>query len=229
VGPDAGVSLVIPALNEEGSLPRVLEAIPGGTIDEVIVVDGGSTDGTAAVARAHGCRVIEEPRRGYGRACATGAAAARGAVLLFMDADGADDPAYLPSLLAPVQSREADLVLGSRLAGHGAGGAMPWPQRAGNRVSAWLIRRLYRLPLTDLSPMRAVRREALASLGLEQMTFGWTTEMIVKAARRGWRVVEVPVTYRERLAGRSKISGTLKGAVLATVQILGIIVRHARP
>jgi len=228
VCPDAGVSLIIPALNEEGSLGRVLDAVPAGIVDEIIVVDGGSSDDTVALAHAHGCRVVEEPRRGYGRACATGAAAARGEVLLFMDADGADDPTYLPPLLAPLRNGEAGLALGSRLAGQRAGRAMPWLQRVGNRVSAWLIRRLYGLPLTDLSPMRAVRRDALEGLDMREMTYGWPTEMIVKAVRRGWRVVEVPLIYRQRFAGRSKISGTVKGTLLATWNILTIIVRHAR-
>ena len=142
----------MPALNEEESIGQVLAAIPTGVADEVIVVDGGSSDGTVAVARAGGARVIHEPRRGYGRACATGLAAARGDVVLFLDADGADDPGQIPDLLLPILTGRADMVLGSRLAGEIASGAMPWHQRFGNWLAAWLIRRLYGLPLTDLAP-----------------------------------------------------------------------------
>lgn len=194
------VTVIIPALNEEESIGQVLAAlrqaqdtaIPTGVTDEIIVVDGGSSDGTAAIARAGGARVIHEPRRGYGRACAAGVAAAQGNVVLFLDADGADDPGQIPDLLAPILAGRADMVLGSRLAGEIAPGAMPWHQRFGNRLAAWLIRSLYGLPLTDLSPFRAVSRELLLELGMGEMTYGWPTEMIVKAARQGWRVVEIP-------------------------------------
>jgi glycosyltransferase involved in cell wall biosynthesis len=198
-------------------------------VDEVIVVDGDSRDGTADIAEAAGARVIREPRRGYGRACAAGAAAARGDILIFLDADGADDPRQIPDLMAPVLSGDADLVLGSRLAGDIQSGAMPWHQRLGNWLAAQLIRRLYGLGLTDLSPLRAVRSETLRTLGMEEMTHGWPTEMIVKAARSGWRVSEVPVRYRPRLGGRSKISGTLRGTVLAAYHILRTILRYSRP
>ena len=222
------VTVIIPALNEEESIGQVLAAIPAGVADEIIVVDGGSSDGTVAVAQAGGARVIHEPRRGYGRACAAGVAAARGDVVLFLDADGADDPSQIPDLLAPILNGRADMMLGSRLAGEIAPGAMPWHQRLGNRLAAWLISRLYGLPLTDLSPFRAVRRELLLGLEMEEMTYGWPTEMIVKATRRGWRVVETPVRYRPRLGGRSKISGTVRGTALATYYILRTIFRYAR-
>jgi glycosyltransferase involved in cell wall biosynthesis len=220
-------SVIISALNEEESIGQVLAAVPTGVTDEVIVVDGGSSDGTVAVAQAAGARVVLEPRRGYGRACATGIAAAQGDIVLFLDADGADDPSQIPELLAPILAGRADMVLGSRLAGEIAAGAMPWHQRFGNWLAAWLIRRLYGLPLTDLSPLRAVRRQSLLELGMEEMTYGWPTEMIVKAARRGWRVVEIPARYRPRLGGRSKISGTLRGTALATYYILWTIFRHS--
>jgi glycosyltransferase involved in cell wall biosynthesis len=220
-------SVITPALNEEESIGQVLAAVPTGVTDEVIVVDGGSSDGTVVVAQAAGARVVLEPRRGYGRACATGIAAAQGDIVLFLDADGADDPSQIPELLAPILAGRADMVLGSRLAGEIAAGAMPWHQRFGNWLAAWLIRRLYGLPLTDLSPLRAVRRQSLLELGMEEMTYGWPTEMIVKAARRGWRVVEIPARYRPRLGGRSKISGTLRGTALATYYILWTIFRHS--
>lgn len=227
-GDSLSISVIIPALNEELSIGQVLAEIPTGVIDEIIVVDGGSRDRTVEIARAGGARVVHEPQRGYGQACAAGVAAAQGDIVLFLDADGADDPSHIPTLVAPILSGQADMVLGSRLAGGITPGAMPWHQRSGNRLAAWLIRRLYGLPLTDLSPFRAVWRESLLGLGMEGMTYGWPTEMIVKAARKGWRVVEIPVRYRARLGGSSKISGTLRGTVLATYHILWTIFRYAR-
>ena len=221
------ISVIIPALNEAASIAQVLAAIPRPGLAEILVVDGGSTDGTPALAQAHGAQVIAERRRGYGQACATGAARACGEILVFLDADGADDPRRLPALVQPVRSGAAELVLGSRLAGELLPGAMPWHQRSGNRLAAWLIRRLYGLPLTDLSPFRAVARRPLLELGMVEMTYGWPTEMIARAARRGWRICEVPVGYRPRLGGKSKISGTLRGSVLATYFILRTILRYA--
>jgi glycosyltransferase involved in cell wall biosynthesis len=216
-------------LNEEESIGQVLASVPSGVADEVIVVDGGSTDATVAIATAAGARVVQERRRGYGRACATGVAAASGDIIVFLDADGADDPVEMPDILASVLAGEADLALGSRLAGGLAAGAMPWHQKLGNEFAAWLIGRIYGIPLTDLSPFRAIHRQCLLGLGMAEMTYGWPTEMIVKAARRGLRIVEVPVRYRSRLGGRSKISGTVRGTVLATYHILATIARHARP
>jgi glycosyltransferase involved in cell wall biosynthesis len=219
---------ILPALNEERSIGAVLQAIPRDIVTEVIVVDGGSADGTAAVAEAHGAKVLRESRRGYGRACALGAAAARGEALVFLDADGAADPRDIAGLLAPIARDEADLVLGSRLTGAMAGGAMPWHQRFGNRVSALLLRLLYGLPLTDLAPFRAVRRGLLTGMALDDSTYGWPTEMIVKAARAKWRITEVPVSCHPRTGGRSKISGTVRGSIFATSHILWTIARHAR-
>ena len=222
------VTVIIPALNERESIGQVLASIPTAAVDEIIVVDGGSSDDTVSLAEASGARVVHESRRGYGRACAVGVSAARGDVVVFLDADGADDPTQIPDLLAPMLAGRADMVLGSRLAGEMGAGAMPWHQRFGNWLSAWLIWRLYGLPLTDLSPLRAVKREMLLGLEMREMTYGWPTEMIVKAARRGWRVVEVPVRYRPRMGGKSKISGTVRGTVLATWYILSTIFRYAR-
>jgi len=226
--PPLSVSVIIPAWNEAESIASVLAQVPIGLVDEILVVDGCSVDGTPQIASAAGARVLVEPRRGYGRACASGSEAARGEILVYLDADGADDPSRLPDLIAPLLSGAADLALGSRLAGCIQAGAMPWHQRAGNWLSAWLIRALYGAALTDLSPFRAVRKDRLAELQMQEMTYGWPTEMIVKAARLGWRIVEVPVGYRARIGGRSKISGTLKGTILATWFILTIIARYAR-
>jgi glycosyltransferase involved in cell wall biosynthesis len=220
-------SLVIPALNEEDSLPQVLDAIDRDLLLEVILVDGGSHDRTVAIAEDHGARVIHEPQPGYGRACAAGVAKARGEIVVFMDADGADDPRQIPDLLDPIIRAGADMVLGSRLAGDIAPGAMPWHQEFGNRLSAGLIRLLYGLPITDLSPFRAVLRSKLTGLNMQEMTYGWPTEMIAKAARRGWSIVEVPVDYHPRLGGKSKISGTLRGTILATYDILSNILKYS--
>jgi glycosyltransferase involved in cell wall biosynthesis len=221
------VSLVIPALNEEASLPHVLDAIDKDLLLEIILVDGGSHDRTAEIAEAHGARVIQETQPGYGRACAAGVSHARGEIIVFMDADGADDPHQIPDLLEPITQSGADLVLGSRLAGNISPGAMPWHQEFGNWLSAGLIRILYGLPITDLSPFRAVLRSKLISLNMQEMTYGWPTEMIARAARGGWSIVEVPVDYHPRLGGKSKISGTLRGTLLATYYILSTIIKYS--
>jgi glycosyltransferase involved in cell wall biosynthesis len=222
------VSMIIPAINEERSLEQVLAAIPGDVVSEIILVDGGSTDRTVSVAERAGAMVVHEPRRGYGLACATGVKRASGEVVVFMDADGADDPGQIHDIISPLQDEQVDMVLGSRLAGHIAPGAMPWHQRFGNWISAALIRALYGLTITDLSPFRAVRRNKLLALDMQEMTYGWPTEMITKAARKGWRIVEIPVNYHPRLAGDSKISGTFHGTLWATFHILRTIFRYAR-
>ena len=221
-------SVIIPAINEEQSLEYVLAAIPGDEVTEIILVDGGSTDNTVSVAKLAGALVVNQSRRGYGLACATGVDQASGEVVVFMDADGADDPAQIHDLISPLQDGVTDMVLGSRLAGNISKGAMPWHQRFGNWLSALLIRGLYGLQITDLSPFRAVRREKLLDLGMQEMTYGWPTEMITEAARQGWRIVEIPVNYHPRLAGESKISGTLRGTVLATYYILKTIFKYVK-
>ena len=220
-------SLVIPALNEEDSLPHVLDAINKDLLLEVILVDGGSQDRTVAIARDFGALVINEPQPGYGRACAAGVANARGEIVIFMDADGADDPGQIPDLLVPITQAGADMVLGSRLAGSISPGAMPWHQKFGNWLSSGLIRLLYGLPITDLSPFRAVLRAKLLDLNMQEMTYGWPTEMITRAARQGWSIIEVPVNYHPRLGGKSKISGTLRGTILATYYILSTIIKYS--
>jgi glycosyltransferase involved in cell wall biosynthesis len=221
-------SIIIPALNEAEGIGPVLRGIPKDFQAEILVIDGGSEDETIRIAEAEGARVILEPQRGYGRACAAGVKAARGEVLVFMDADGADDPGSLPHLLAPIKGGSADLVLGSRLSEGVVRGSMPWHQYAGNWLAAVLIRWFYELPITDLSPFRAVIREVLLDLEMQEMTYGWPTEMIVKAARQGYRIQEIPVRHHSRLGGKSKISGTLRGTILATYFILYTIFKYSR-
>jgi glycosyltransferase involved in cell wall biosynthesis len=222
------ISVIIPALNEAGNIGRLVAEVRATLPVQVIVVDNGSSDATAQEARAAGARVVAEPRRGYGYACAAGVAAARDAdVLAFLDADYSFLPSELPIILAPILAGEADLVLGSRWLGHIAPGAMPFQQRFGNWLAARLMNRLYDLAVTDLGPYRAIRRPLLVALDMREMTYGWPTEMMVKAAKRGARLVEVPVSFHSRQAGRSKISGTLRGTLLAAWYILGVTLRYA--
>jgi glycosyltransferase involved in cell wall biosynthesis len=222
------VTVIIPALNEAGNIRRLADEVRATAAVSVLVVDNGSQDATGQEALAGGARLVREPRRGYGYACAAGAAAAGEAdVLVFLDGDYSFQPADLPRLLAPLMADQADLVLGSRELGHIAPGAMPAHQRLGNRLVAWLVKRLYGLQISDLGPYRAVRRVWLERLDMREMTYGWPAEMIVKAARRGARVCEVPVSYHSRRAGRSKVSGTLRGTLLAGWFILGVTLRYA--
>ncbi|MEW5985566.1 MAG: EthD family reductase [Chloroflexota bacterium] len=223
-------AVIIPALNEAGNIADLVGETRSQPVAQVIVVDNGSTDGTGDLALAAGARVVTEPRRGYGYACAAGAAAALAEgmdVLVFLDGDFSMRPAEIPTLLAPILDGRADLVLGSRALGHVAPAAMPVHQRLGNWLAAGLLRWLYRLPLTDLSPYRAIRAGLLGDLAMEEMTYGWPTEMMVKAARRGARIVEVPASFHPRRAGQSKVSGTLRGAFLAAYRILSVTLRHA--
>jgi glycosyltransferase involved in cell wall biosynthesis len=220
------VSVIIPTNNEAKAIGRVLADLPANLVTEVIVVDSDSRDGTPDVARKMGARVIEEPRRGYGRACLTGLANAENPeVVVFLDGDYSDRPAELPILLAPIFEGRADITLGSRFGGNSNSGAVPWHQSVGNRFAAGLIRILYGVQVTDLGPFRAGRVEVLRSLALEETTYGWAVEMILKAAIAGFRVVEVPVSYYPRI-GRSKISGTLKGTLGAAWFILSRIVGY---
>jgi len=220
------VSVVIPTYNEAGSIARVLDEIPPFLVAEVLVVDAGSTDGTREIAAARGAQVIVEPRRGYGRACLTGVAAAKDPdVVVFLDGDYSDRPRELGRLLDPLREGRADIVLGSRLAGGLAPGAMPWHAVLGNRLAAALIRWLYGVSLTDLGPFRAARAEVLRALELREMTYGWAVEMVTRGAMRGYRVLEVPVSYHPRI-GVSKISGTLKGSAGAAWYILTGIVKN---
>jgi glycosyltransferase involved in cell wall biosynthesis len=220
------VSVIIPTFNESGAILRVLADIPAALVSEVVVVDSGSTDGTPDMARAAGARVVHEPRRGYGRACLTGLASVEAPdVVVFLDGDYSDRPAELPQLLHPIRSGAADIVIGSRLAGRLEPGALPWHSRWGNRGAALLIRLLCGVRLTDLGPFRAARFDALSALQLTEAGYGWPVEMIVKGIRRGWRVIEVPVSYHRRI-GTSKITGTLRGSAGAAGAILTGILKH---
>ena len=220
------VSVIIPTHNEAGAIEHVLADIPSDLATEVIVVDSNSSDGTPQIAARMGACVIQEPRRGYGRACLTGLAAANSPdVVVFLDGDYSDRPAELRILLAPIIEGQADIMLGSRLHSQQTAAALPWHQVFGNRLAASLIRLLYRIDITDLGPFRAARADVLRELGLEETTYGWAVEMILKGARGGFRVMEVPVSYYPRI-GKSKISGTVKGTVGAGWFILSLIVRY---
>jgi glycosyltransferase involved in cell wall biosynthesis len=220
------VSVIIPTYNEGQAIERVLADLPRELVTEVIVVDSGSSDGTAQIAASLGARVIQEPRRGYGRACLNGLAAVNSAdVVVFLDGDYSDRPAELPFLLAPITEGRADITIGCRLHERSSAAALPWHQVFGNRLAAGLIRLLYGLKISDLGPFRAARAEVLRALSLEETTYGWAVEMILKGALAGFRIVEVPLSYYPRL-GKSKISGTVKGTLGAAWFILSLIVRY---
>jgi glycosyltransferase involved in cell wall biosynthesis len=207
------VSVIIPTRNEALALRHVLADLPAGLVSEVIVVDSDSTDGTPEIAAQMGARVVREPRRGYGRACLTGLANATSPdVIVFLDGDYSDRPAELPLLLAPIIDGRADITLGSRLAAASTPGALPWHAAFGNRLAAGLITLLFGQRITDLGPFRAARADVLRKLALEETTYGWAVEMILKGTLHGFRVVEVPVSYYPRI-GKSKISGTVSGTV----------------
>lgn len=224
----ARVALILPALNEEQSIGRVLEELPAGLFQQVIVVDNGSEDRTAEIAARHGAQVIREPRRGYGQACLAGLLALMpdSEVVVFMDADASDVPAEAHQLIKPIVAGEADLVIGSRVLGAVERGALAPQQRFGNWLATRLIRHLYGFRFTDLGPFRAIRASSLRELGMQDRDYGWTVEMQVRALKKGLRLCEVPVSYRRRI-GRSKISGTLRGSVLAGIKILWTILRLA--
>jgi Glycosyl transferase family 2 len=219
------VAAVIPALNEGAALPFVLAELPPGTVDEVLVVDGGSRDGTVEAATEAGARVVVETRRGYGRACAVGAASTDADVIVFLDGDGSDDPAYIPAVLEPVLAGKVVLSLGART--RREPGALLPHQLLGNRLVALLLRLVYGLRLRDVPPLRAARRDVLERLSLTEMTYGWPTEMIVKTARAGLPIAEVEVASRARRGGQSKIAGRALPSALAGARMLAVVARYA--
>ena len=220
------VSVIIPTRNEAQAIGRVLADLPSDLVTEVIVVDSNSTDGTPDIASRMDARVISEGRRGYGQACLTGLAAANAPdVVVFLDGDYSDRPSELPFLLAPIAEGWADIVIGSRLAGPRTPGALPWHALFGNWLAATLIRSLYGPKISDLGPFRAARADVLRAIDLEETTYGWAVELIIKGAIQGFRIAEVPVSYHPRI-GQSKISGTLRGTIGATWFILSRIARY---
>jgi glycosyltransferase involved in cell wall biosynthesis len=222
------IAAIIPTLNEGETIGELVRETQKQPVDQIIVVDNASTDATAERAREAGATVITEMHRGYGAACAAGVAAARDAdVLVFLDGDFSFLPSEMPALVTPLREGGADLVLGSRTRGIIVPGAMPPQQKLGNALGAWMLRALYRTPLTDLGPYRAITRELMDSLQMRERTFGWPVEMIVKAIKQGARVIEIPVSYHCRRAGDSKVSGTARGTILAGYHIIRLIVRYA--
>lgn len=224
------IALIIPALDEEHAIGPLLDEVDRSLVRDVIVGDNGSRDATAEVARRRGAEVVAVAERGYGAACAGALTRLRGDVdvVVFMDADGSDDPAEIPSLVNPIRSGDADLVIGSRPLGRIEPGALTPQQRFGNWLATRLIRLLYGHRYTDLGPFRAIRRDLLDRIGMQDRRYGWTVEMQVRALQLHARVAEVPVRYRKRI-GKSKISGTVSGVLKAGWWILWTIFKYARP
>ncbi|NKB71940.1 MAG: glycosyltransferase [Candidatus Latescibacteria bacterium] len=225
---DPVIAVVIPAYNEEESIGKVLGDIPSGLVAQVVVVDNGSTDATAAQAAAAGAQVVYEERRGYGQACLSGLAVLQDVdIVVFLDGDYSDFPDDMPAVVDPIRKDRADLVIGSRTLGQREKGALLPQARWGNALATWLISWLFGVRYTDLGPFRAVAYGPLQEMDMEDRNFGWTVEMQVKAARRKLRIVEVPVRYRKRI-GTSKITGTISGTLRAGYKILWTIFRYAR-
>ena len=220
------ISVIIPACNEEQAIGEVVRAVPMDGIHEIVVVDNGSTDETATQATIAGARVVFESRPGYGSACLAGAQAAADAdVLVFLDGDRSDDPCQLETVAGPILEDRADLVIGSRIQGVLEKGAMPLHGRLGNRLIVFLLRLLYGVNITDMGSFRAIRSQTLFDLKMEQMTYGWPVEMVVKAARQGLRIHSVPINYRRRI-GKSKVTGTIRGTILATYYMFMVPLKY---
>jgi glycosyltransferase involved in cell wall biosynthesis len=223
----ASIAVIIPALNEERAIAKVIDDLPAELVGQLIVVDNGSADKTGEIAARRGATVVSEPRRGYGQACLAGLAALEDPdIVVFLDGDYSDHPDELPRLVAPILEDRADLVIGSRARGRRERGALPPQARFGNLLATILIRALFGVRFTDLGPFRAIDYQLLRQLKMVDRDYGWTVEMQIKAARCGLRCVEVPVSYRRRI-GVSKISGTLIGSVKAGYKITWTIFRYA--
>ncbi len=224
------VSVVIPALNEEEPIAGVVHQCFATQIPrEVIVVDNGSTDRTAERAGEAGARVISQPLRGYGRACAAGvnAVSRECDVVVFLDGDGSDCPEMMARLTEPIAASSHDFVIGSRTRGEREAGSMNLQQILSGRIAGWMIQLLYGVRYTDMCPFRAIRRDALEKLSMREETYGWNLEMQMKAARAGLRILEVPVNHRRRASGVSKVSGTFRGTFLASARIITTLLRIA--
>jgi len=220
------ISVVIPTYNEEKAIGEVVRGVPESMVQEIIVVDNGSTDDTARQAALAGARVVRETRRGYGSACLAGARAAGDTdVIVFLDGDRSDNPDQLEVIADPVIHDQADLVIGSRIEGILDKGSMPLHGRVGNRLIVFLLRMLHGIKITDIGSFRAIKAQSLFDLNMEQMTYGWPVEMVVKSARRGLRIRSVPIHYRKRI-GKSKVTGTLKGTVLATYYMFFVPLKY---
>ena len=222
------VVLCIPTLNEEDSIGPLLDMVGRDRVEAVIVADGGSTDRTCAIAAGKGARVLSIGR-GYGRACLEAARAAPAdAVLVFMDGDGADDPEDLARLVAPILEGTQDFVIGSRARGAREAGSMGWHQLAAGQAFGAAVKALYGTAYTDMCAFRAIGRATLLGLGMRELTYGWNLEMQMRAARRGLRILEVPVTNRRRIGGTSKVAGSLRGTLRAGTRIMATFIRVAR-
>ena len=220
------VAVVIPTLNEAASIAAVVFSLPRNVVNQVIVADGGSTDETAEQARKSGAQVISAGR-GYGRACLAGARAVEADIVVFMDGDGADDPSAIAAIVAPIRSGDYDFVIGSRARGEREPGSMSSHQILAGQVAGWLIQLLYGVRYTDMCAFRAIRRDTLFALGMRELTYGWNLEMQMRVARSGLRVLELPVPYRRRFGGESKVAGSLHGTVIAGVRIISTFARIA--
>ena len=219
------IAVAIPTLNEEETIGDVVRSIPRDVVDQIIVADGGSTDRTRDEALRAGAAVIDGGR-GYGRACLMATVNAVDAgVMVFMDGDGADDPQGIARLLEPIQSGRYDFVIGSRARGRRDPGSIAWHQLAAGRLAGWGMRLLYGVRYTDMCAFRAIRRDALLTLGMRELTYGWNIEMQMRAARTGLRILEIPVDYHRRSAGSSKVAGSLSGTVRAGARIIATFVR----